>query len=161
MAIISLIAAIDEAGGLGANNQLLCHLPADLQHFKKVTMGKPIVMGRKTFASIGKPLPGRANIILSHSLLCIEGVIVFDSLSKAIEQYKEYDEVMIIGGAEIYKQSIGLATRLYITRIHHRFAADVFFPTIDQSLWHCQSEEFRQKDEKNQYDVTFCTYERY
>lgn len=160
MAIISLIAAIDEAGGLGINNQLLCHLPADLQHFKKTTMGKPIIMGRKTFASIGRPLPGRTNIVLSHSPLSIEGVTVCDSLLKVINQYQDTNELIIIGGAEIYRQSMDVATRLYITRIHHRFTADVFFPNIDESLWHCQSQTFYPRDEKNQYDLTFLTYER-
>ncbi len=160
MAIISLIAAIDEAGGLGLNNQLLCHLPADLQHFKKITMGKPIIMGRKTFASIGRALPGRTNIVLSHSPLSIDGVIVADSLLKVVEQYQETDELMIIGGAEIYRQSMDMATRLYITRIHHHFTADVFFPNIDESLWFCKNKELYKKDEKNQYDMTFYIYER-
>jgi dihydrofolate reductase len=160
MARLSLIAAIDEAGGLGINNQLLCHLPADLQHFKKITMGKPIIMGRKTFASIGKPLPGRSNIVLSHFPLSIEGVVVFDSLLKAINQFKEAEEIMIIGGAEIFKQSMEMATGLYITRIHHQFLADVFFPNIDESLWSCRNREFRQHDDKNLYDMTFYTYER-
>lgn len=160
MTIISLIAAIDEAGGLGINNQLLCHLPADLQHFKKITMGKPIIMGRKTFVSIGKPLPGRTNIVLSHSSPSLEGVVVVDSLLKAINKYKEADELIIIGGAEIFNQSIEIATRLYITRIHHQFEADVFFPKIDTLVWSCQNKEFRQHDEKNSYDMTFCTFER-
>jgi dihydrofolate reductase len=160
MAIISLIAAIDEVGGLGINNQLLCHLPADLQHFKNITMGKPIIMGRNTFSSIGKPLPGRTNIVLSRSLLSIKGVVVFNAILKAIDKYKEADEIMIIGGAEIFKQSIEMATRMYITRIHHRFAADAFFPNIDESLWHCQNKEFLNEDNKNQYAISFCTYER-
>lgn len=84
--MISLIAAIDEAGGLGLNNQLLCHLPADLQHFKSITMGKPIIMGRKTFASIGKPLPGRLNVVLSRSIAAIEGVLVCDSLENSDDE---------------------------------------------------------------------------
>lgn len=160
MTMISMIAAIDEAGGLGVNNQLLCYLPADLQHFKTITMGKPIIMGRKTFASIGKPLPGRTNIVLSHSFISIEGVVVVDSLSKAISNNEKAEEMMIIGGAEIFTQALAIATRLYITRIHHQFNADVFFPKIDESIWSCQSKEFRQRDDKNEYDMTFYTYER-
>lgn len=160
MTTISLIAAIDEAGGLGLNNQLLCHLPADLQHFKNVTMGKPIIMGRKTFASIGKPLPGRINIVLSHSAVPIEGAVVFDSLMGAINNYHEAQEIIIIGGAEIYAQSIDVAHKLYITRIHHEFQADVFFPKIEEKIWSCQNKEFRLKDEKNPYDLTYYTYER-
>jgi dihydrofolate reductase len=160
MTIISMIAAIDETGGLGINNQLLCYLPADLQHFKTITMGKPIIMGRKTFASIGKPLPGRTNVVLSHSPSFMAGVSVVDSLSRAINNHETADEIMIIGGAEVFAQAMGVASRLYITRIHHHFNADVFFPEIDKSVWSCQSKEFRQHDDKNEYDMTFYTYER-
>ncbi|KTD40283.1 dihydrofolate reductase [Legionella parisiensis] len=157
--MISLIAAIDEAGGLGFNNELLCYLPADLQHFKSITMGKPIIMGRKTFTSIGKALPGRLNIVLSRSITSIEGVSVFNSLEKAINQTKEFPEIMIIGGAELFVAAMKKATRLYITRIHHHFTADVFFPAIDESIWHCSEKQFRPQDEKNKYDMTFYTYE--
>ena len=160
MTIISLIAAIDETGGLGSNNQLLCHLPADLQHFKTITMGKPIIMGRKTFESIGKPLPGRKNIVLSHSHSHIEGTIVYDSLLKALSTNTEVTEIFIIGGADLFTQSIEIAARLYITRIHHQFKADVYFPKIDEKLWICRNNEFRQHDDKNGYDMTFYTYER-
>lgn len=160
MTIISLIAAVDESGGLGINNQLLCHLPADLQHFKSITMGKPIIMGRKTFISIGKPLPGRLNIVLSRSLSLIDGVHVLDSLEKAIEYTAEHREIMIIGGAELFNDAIDKASSLYITHIHHQFTADVFFPKIDESVWHCRNEQFRHQDEKNRYDMTFCFYER-
>lgn len=160
MPIISLIAAIDEANGLGLNNQLLCHLPADLLHFKTLTMGKPIIMGRKTYESIGRPLPGRLNIVVSRSVNNIAGTTIVNSLSQAIKASDE-SELMIIGGAELYKQSIAIANRLYITRIHHHFAADVFFPEIDPSIWHCQNQIFRQRDEKNSYDMTFYVYENY
>jgi dihydrofolate reductase len=158
--MISLIAAIDETYGLGFNNQLLCHLPADLQHFKSVTMGKPIVMGRKTFNSIGKPLPGRLNIILSRNASPIDGVVVSNSLDNAIQECKDFPEIMIIGGAELYAQSINQADRLYITRIHHRFTADVFFPEINDSIWQCQETQYRSKDEKNKFDMTFEMYQR-
>ncbi|MCW8409470.1 dihydrofolate reductase [Legionella sp. PATHC035] len=158
--MISLIAAIDEARGLGFNNQLLCHLPADLQHFKSITMGKPIIMGRKTFASIGKPLPGRLNVVLSRSIPSIEGVLLCDSLENALIKTHEFPEIMIIGGAELFTEAMSKATRLYITRIHHQFTADVFFPEIDLSIWHCQDKQFRPHDEKNKYDMTFYIYER-
>lgn len=160
MSTISFIAAIDESGGLGINNQLLCHLPADLQHFKVSTMGKPIIMGRKTFLSIGRPLPGRLNVVLSRSISSIEGVHVYNSLEKAIESMAEHNEIMIIGGAELFSEVIDKATCLYITHIHHQFAADVFFPKIDESIWICRSQEFRKQDDKNKYDLTFCFYER-
>ncbi|MCW8445651.1 dihydrofolate reductase [Fluoribacter gormanii] len=158
--MISLIAAIDENGGLGFNNQLLCHLPADLQHFKSITMGKPIIMGRKTFDSIGKPLPGRLNIVLSRSIESINGVTVVDSLENAIKQTKDFSEIMIIGGAELFTKVMEKANRLYITRIHHQFIADVYFPEIDEAIWHCCDEQFRPCDEKNKYDMTFRTYVR-
>ena len=160
MATLSLIAAMDEAHGIGRNNQLLCHLPADLQHFKSTTLGKPIIMGRKTFESIGKPLPGRLNIVLSRTMSPIEGVLLFDSLEKALDYVKEVPEVMIIGGAALYQQTISIATCLYITVIHHVFEADVFFPKIDSSVWGCSEKAFRPKDEKNIYDMSFCIFER-
>ncbi len=160
MSIISIIAALDEASGIGVNNQLLCHLPADLQHFKTLTMGKPIIMGRKTFESIGKPLPGRLNIVLSNSCAAIEGVIVVNSLERALAETKGIPEIMIIGGEQLFKDAMTIANRLYITRIHHQFSADVFFPNIDENLWTCTNKVFRPQDEKNLYDMSFYTYER-
>lgn len=158
MSSISLIAAIDLSGGLGANNQLLCHLPADLQHFKKNTLGKPIIMGRKTFESIGRPLPGRTNIVLSHSLTKTDGITIATSLEEALSLVKEYPEIMIIGGADLFQQSIALADKLYITQIQHQFEADVYFPTIDENIWNCDHQEHYQNDEKNKYDLKFMTY---
>jgi dihydrofolate reductase len=160
MTIISLIAALDEASGIGINNQLLCHLPADLQHFKTITMGKPIIMGRKTYESIGRPLPGRLNIVLSNSCSAIEGVVVVNSLAKALAETKDIAEVMIIGGEQLFKDALPIANRLYITRIHHQFHADVFFPNIDANRWTCVDEVFRQHDEKNPYDMSFSIYEQ-
>ncbi|MDP3268172.1 MAG: dihydrofolate reductase [Legionella sp.] len=160
MSIISIIAAIDEAGGMGLRNQLLCHLPADLQYFKKNTMGKPIIMGRNTYESIGKPLPGRSNIMVSRIIKSLPEVKVVDSIETAIHEAKADPEIMIIGGAQIYHQAIEYVTRLYITRIHHLFNADVFFPHIDKTVWTCRNEEFRHRDDKNKYDMTFFIYER-
>lgn len=155
-----MIAAIDEANGLGINNQLLCHLPADLQHFKNITMGKPIIMGRSTFESIGKPLPGRVNIVLSRTTKSIEGTRVVDSLDTALSEAGDVSEILIIGGENLFTQAMPIANRLYITRIHHHFTADVFFPKIDESQWDCRDKMFRSHDEKNKYDMTFLTYER-
>lgn len=160
MSIISLVAAIDEANGLGQNNQLLCHLPADLQHFKQITMGKPIIMGRKTYESIGRPLPGRSNIVLSQQLLSIPGVIIVPSLDQALKQLASLPEVMIIGGAQLFAQSMDKANRLYLTKIHHQFTADTFFPAIDKTLWECSKERFQAHDEQNKFDMTFCVYEK-
>ena len=160
MTMVSVIVAVDEANGMGLNNQLLCHLPADLQHFKTITLGKPIIMGRKTFESIGKPLPGRTNIVLSQSTHSIEGVQVVDSLTRAINTNTNIPELIIIGGSQIFAQSMDVATRIYITRIHHHFEADVFFPIIDESKWQAKNKEFRPHDDKNKFDMTFFTYER-
>ena len=158
--MISLIAAIDENRGLGYNNQLLCHLPADLKHFKTLTMGKPIIMGRKTFESIGKPLPGRLNIVLSKQAIAIEGVSVFHSLGQALESVQDYAEVMIIGGANLFEQALPLAQRIYLTIIHHQFPADVYFPPLDHNHWILMTDEKSNRDEKNQFDMTFCQYDR-
>lgn len=158
--IISLIAALDEANGIGYKNQLLCHLPADLQHFKTMTTGKPIIMGRKTFTSIGKPLPGRLNIVISSTEQPIDGVLVFKSLAEALNAVRSYPEVMVIGGQRLFTEAMAQATYLYITRIHHQFTADVYFPPIEETLWECTQKELRLPDDKNKYALTFITYQR-
>lgn len=160
MTSISLVVAIDEQNGLGKDNQLLCHLPADLKHFKTLTMGKPIIMGRNTYDSIGKPLPGRTNIVMSRSNVQIEGVELVSSLAEALALVADVPEAMIIGGAKVFEQALALASKIYLTLIHHQFEADVFFPKLDESVWHCTESTFRPRDEKNSYDMTFCCYER-
>lgn len=160
MTIISLIAAIDERRGLGKENKLLCHLPADLKHFKAITLGKPVIMGRKTHESIGKALPGRLNIVLSQQVKVISDVTVVHSLSDAIALTQDEPEVMIIGGANLFEQALPLAQRIYLTIIHAEFAADVFFPELDERVWVCQEIIKQSSDEKNQYHMTFFRYER-
>lgn len=160
MNIISIIAATDEQGGIGANNQLLTYLPADLKYFKAVTMGKPIIMGRRTYESIGKPLPGRKNIVISSTLKPQAELTVLTSLEQALELTQSEPEIMIIGGGQLYAEAIGFASRLYITKIHQQFAADVFFPAIDLAIWKCIEETIHPHDEKNQYDMSFLIYER-
>ncbi len=160
MTIISLIAAIDELRGLGKDKKLLCHLPADLKHFKAITLGKPVIMGRKTHESIGKALPGRLNIVLSQQVKSIAGVTVVPSFDEAMEITKNEPEVMIIGGAHLFKQTLALADRIYLTLIHAEFEADVFFPKLDESIWRCQEAINRLHDENNAYDLTFFSYER-
>lgn len=160
--MISLIAAIDENYGLGKNNQLLCHLPADLIRFKQLTMGKPIIMGRNTFTSIGKVLPGRKNIVLSQYKLNITGVEVVNDLAAAVNLAAGYaQEIMIIGGANVFSQTMPFAHKLFITQIHNSFAADVFFPRFDLNSWHCKERITWLHDKKNQYDMTFYIYEKY
>ena len=158
--IISLIAAIDENRGLGRENKLLCHLPADLKHFKELTIGKPVIMGRKTYESIGKALPGRLNIVLSRTLTDINDATVVGSLQQALTLTKGTPEVMIIGGAKLFEQALPLAQRIYLTLIHAQFEADIFFPEIEVSHWEYRQAVDRQHDEKNSYDMTFYCYER-
>lgn len=157
--MISIIAVVDEKNGLGKDNKLLCHLPADLRHFKNLTLGKPIIMGRKTYDSIGKPLPGRLNIVLSKRLKAIEGAVVVQSLSEALSWVRSAPEVMIIGGVSLFEEALPLASRVYLTLVHHHFVADVFFPQLDPLKWFCKEAIFQEKDKKNAYDMTFFCYE--
>jgi len=160
MSVISLIAAIDENRGLGKENKLLCHLPADLKHFKEYTLGKPVIMGRKTYESIGKALPGRQNIVLSRTQGMLGDATVAESLGRALEITSEANEVMIIGGAKLFEEALPQANRIYLTIIHHQFDADVFFPALDRNQWVCQEEIYRKHDETNSYDMTFARYEK-
>lgn len=160
MTIISMIAAIDENRGLGKNNSLLCHLPADLKHFRQLTLGKPVIMGRKTFDSIGKPLPGRLNLVLTRQAISIEGVTVVNSLHQALDLVHDVPEIMIIGGSTLFEEALPLAQHIYLTVIHHQFAADVFFPTLDLAIWGVSSEGSHSHDLTNEYDMTFYHYER-
>lgn len=157
---ICLIAALDEHNGIGKNNELLCYLPADLSYFKKMTMGKPIIMGRKTYESIGRPLPGRDNIVISRFLKSQSGITVVNSFNAAMQISQPYPEVFIIGGSQLFQEAIGIATHLYITRIHHKFAADCYFPAFALKEWFCVRQEHLMKDEKNHYDITFEVYQR-
>ncbi len=158
--LISLIAAIDEAYGIGKNNQLLCHLPADLQHFKHLTLHKTIIMGRKTFESIGKALPYRQNIVLSTQDLKITDAEVVPSLKQALAQAKHSKHVVIIGGHQVFLEGLAIADELYLTHIHHHFDADTFFPKITWSQWHCVHKVFRARDLRNPFDMTFAHYQK-
>jgi dihydrofolate reductase len=161
MTILSLVAAVDQAFGLGRHNQLLCHLPADLKYFKELTWGKPIIMGRKTFESIGRALPGRRNVVLSHQPGHAPDVEYAESLTDALHLVADAQEAMVIGGAQVFTQvlSMGLAKHIYLTQIQHTFEADVFFPLIDDT-WQCVSRIYRPADDKNPYDLYFCQYEK-
>jgi dihydrofolate reductase len=132
---ISIIVAADEQNGIGKNNQLLCHLPADLKYFKTLTTNHAILMGRKTYESIGKPLPNRTNIIISKTANKIEGCFVFNTIEDGIEFARSLNEenLFIIGGDSIYKQSLSMCDTIYLTRIHHQFEADSFFPELNKS----------------------------
>ncbi|WP_309613396.1 dihydrofolate reductase [Flavobacterium sp.] len=157
--MITLIAAVAENNALGKDNQLLWHLPDDFKRFKNVTSGHYIIMGRKTFESFPKPLPNRTHIIITRQKKYpSENCIVVDSLQKAIAICPPTEELFIIGGGEIYNQSIEIADKLDITRVHNTFDADTFFPEIDLNKWKLTSAEFHSKDEKHQFDFTFQSY---
>lgn len=159
--MISMIAAMAEGRVIGEGGSMPWHLPADLQHFKKITSGHPILMGRKTFDSIGRPLPKRRNIVLTRDKsFSAEGVEVIHDFSSVTSLMKEEEEFFVIGGATIYEQLLPKAERLYITDIHHSFNGDTFFPAIDRKNWVAISEEKGIVDEKNQYPHTFLVYER-
>lgn len=160
--MITLIAAIAKNNALGKDNDLIWHLPADLKRFKKVTTGHPILMGRNTFESIGKPLPNRTSIIITrNNNYFIDGCLIANSIEQAIELVEGKD-AFIIGGAQIYKEALeqSLVDRLDITVLHHEFEADAFFPKIDMNVWKEVAREDYKADEKNKYDYSFVSYER-
>ena len=157
--MIILIAAISKNNEIGKNNQLLWHLPDDFKRFKTLTTGHYIIMGRKTFESFPKPLPNRTHIIITRQKnYAVENCIVVSSLEEAIKVCPKNEDIYIIGGGEIYKQSIDFADKLEITLVDNDFEADTFFPEIDENKWKLDFEEFHPKDEKHLYDFTFLTY---
>lgn len=159
--MIILIAAVAENNALGKNNDLLWHLPNDFKRFKEITSGHFIIMGRKTFESFPKPLPNRTNVIITRQEdYEYEGCIVVSDLNKAIEACSKNEDIYIIGGGEIYAQSIVFADQLDITRVHHSFDADVYFPEINPDFWELTHETFHSKDEKHLFDYTFQTFVR-
>jgi dihydrofolate reductase len=155
---ISLVVAAAENNAIGKNNQLLWHLPNDLKFFKNITWGMPVVMGRKTFEAVNKPLPGRFNIVITRQAdWKAAGTITATELNDAIKKAEETNckEAMIIGGGEIYKQSMAIADIIYITRVHASLEGDTFFPAIDETQWQLVSNEDFEKDEKHQYAYSF------
>ena len=131
-----IIAAMSENRAIGRNNALPWSLKADMEHFKKLTLGWPCVMGRKTWESLPKrPLPGRPNIVISRSLSDLTGAAVFPSLQEAVLNCTQYEKVFICGGASVYKEALGLANRIELTVIHQNYEGDAFFPEIDNALW--------------------------
>ena len=160
---ISIIVVVGNNNEIGRNNGLLCHLPADLKHFKLLTIGHTIVMGRKTFESLPKgALPDRTNIVLTrNSNLSFENCLIYSSLSEIIDSQKNNDKIFIIGGGEIYRQVLPFANKLYLTKVHATFDdADTFFPEINFSEWEEVSRENHSADEKNLYDYSFLEYIR-
>lgn len=161
--MISLIWAMDENRVIGYHNQLPWRLPEDLKFFKRVTMGHPIAMGRKTYDSIGKPLPGRENIVITRDdNYDPEGCTVMHSIEEMLAYAAENksEEIFVIGGAEIFKEVLQHADKLYLTMIHHQFEGDTFFPVFDIDKWELESREIGLKDEKNPYEYEFLIYKR-
>jgi dihydrofolate reductase len=155
---VCLIVAMDEARGIGIKNRLPWRLPDDLQRFKTITMGHHIIMGRKTYESIGRALPGRANIIVTRNRsFQAKGCAITHSLEGAINLAKAQgeEEVFVIGGAEIYSQALQIADRIYLTIVHTKSKADTRFPKFDLSEWVTTSEEYKPADEANEYSMTF------
>ena len=159
--IISIITAMDNNRLIGKENGLPWKLSADLQFFKRITMAKPIIMGRKTFESIGRPLPGRRNIIITRDKsYTAEGCEVVFSTEEACDVVNDVDEAMVIGGANIYQQFLEKADRLYLTRVLGKFEGDAWFPEINFSQWQLSEKEDHQADEKNECDYSFQIFKR-
>ncbi len=159
--IISLMVAISKNNVIGKDNKLLWQLSDDLKNFKKVTLNKPILMGRKTYDSIGRPLPKRDNIVLTKNQnLSIDGAFVYTSPAAALEAFKEHDELVIIGGGHLYSQFINKVDKMYITHVDCEIDGDAFFPDVDLSKFKLTHSFTHPSDEKNEYSWTFCEYER-
>ncbi len=158
---ISIIVAIAENGVIGNNNQLIWHIPGDLKRFKALTMGHHIVMGRKTWESIGRPLPGRKSIVVSRNgNYSVEGAEVVNSLNDAISMASGDDEIFIIGGGELYLQALPIANRLYLTKVHRSFEGDVSFPEINMAEWKEMHSEKGKPTETDGLEYTYVNLER-
>jgi len=161
--IISLIVAMDEKRGIGKSGKLPWRLSTDLKRFRELTMGRHIIVGRKTFESIGKPLPGRHMIVVTRDEgLKPEGCLVAATVQDAIAVARERgeSEVLVIGGAEIYGQSLDLADRVYLTQVHAEVDADTFFPEMNRDDWAEKENWYQPADDKNQYSFTFMVLEK-
>jgi dihydrofolate reductase len=160
---VSLIVAVSSNGVIGRDGGLPWHLPADLKHFKRTTMGHHLIIGRRTWEEVGKPLPGRTMVVVTRSRrFALEGVQVVRSVEQAIELAVEDDEPFIGGGSQIYRIALAqdLVDRIYLTRIDADVEGDTFFPEFDLDEWEIVSEEHHEADEKNEFDYSFLVYER-
>jgi len=161
--IVSAIVATDLNNAIGKDNQLPWNIPADLKFFKKITIGHPVIMGRKTFESVNKPLPGRLNIVItSNKDWTAESVLTANSLEEALEKATaaHYKEIFIIGGGEIYRQSMAIANRIYLTRVHTEIDGDTFFPELNANEWKMVNATACIADEKNAFDHTIEVWEK-
>lgn len=161
--IISLLVAASENNVIGKYNKLPWHLPDDLKYFKNLTWGMPILMGRKTYESIGRPLPGRKSIVITRNKdWQQQGIEVVHSIDEAVEKAKAFGvkEIFVIGGAEIFKTTFPDAKRIFLTRIHHYFDGDTYLPEINETEWTLASSRYCEADQKNSYDHTYQVWER-
>lgn len=158
---ITLIVAAAENNAIGKNNTMPWHLPNDFKYFKKNTLDHSVIMGRKTYESLGKPLPERRNIVLTRDLkYSNEDVDVANSIQEIFNYCRDEREIFIIGGAEIYKQTLGIANKILLTRVHTTVDGDAFFPELLDYQWKCVSAERHNKDDKHAFDYTFEVYEK-
>jgi dihydrofolate reductase len=158
---ISAVVVVDQNWGIGKNNQLLVHFPADLKRFKQITTGHSIIMGRKTYESMGRALPNRRNIVISRQAdLTLSGAEITHSVQDALELCRDEEEVFIIGGAEIFKQALPILDRIYLTKIHKSFEADTFFPEVTSQDWKEIEKEDFEPDEKTPFSYSFLTYQK-
>lgn len=161
MSRIAIIVAAAENGVIGSRNQLPWRLPDDLKRFKALTLGKPVLMGRRTFESIGQPLPGRTNIVVTRrSDLAIEGCIVVGSLEAGLAAAAEAPEIAVIGGAQIFEQALPRTDTIHLTRVHARVAGDVYFPALVPGEWHETETEYHPADDRHPHAFTFITLRR-
>jgi len=161
MTSITIVVAADEGGGIGIQGRLPWHLPADLKRFRALTMGKPIIMGRRTWDSIGQPLPGRHSIVVTRDCsLAIEGATVAHSFEEARRAAGAAAEACVIGGAELFALALPVADVIELTRVHARVAADTFLPPIDASDWRETHREWHAADDRHAYPFSFVTLER-
>ncbi len=161
MTQLSIVVATDQHGGIGLEGRLPWHLPNDLKRFKSLTLGKPVIMGRRTHDSIGRPLPGRTNIVVSRQPgLAIEGCVVVPSLEAALEAAGNVPEACVIGGAEIYRLALPLADTLHLTRVHATVGADTHFPALDPDAWEEIAREDCAADERHAHPYSFVTLRR-
>lgn len=158
--MISIIVAVARNGVIGDKNALLWHISEDLRNFKRVTTGHPVVMGRNTFLSLGRPLPGRTNVVVSRTVDQIEGCRVVHSLEEAFAMFPAGEEVFVIGGAQIYARALDVADRLYLTRVEHDYEGDTSFPEWDRTQWRLVSSERFERGEKYPYPFVIEVYER-
>lgn len=158
--MVSIVVAVSENNVIGDNNKLLWNIPDDLRRFKNLTVGHPVVMGRKTFESIGRPLPKRTNVVVSRQNISIPECIVVHSVEEAINMFPSSMEIMIIGGGEIYLQALPYTSRIYLTRVHHQFSGDTVFPDIDWKYWDKILEHNFTPTKDVPYYYSFNIYER-